>query len=920
MKKPLLIVQLLLFHIAVVSAQPSNDDCTNPLLISDVTSFCSPTGAFSNAGATPSTYQPANCFGTTTQNDVWFTFTPIATDVTITVRGATSGGGAGGTLRSPQVALYFGACGATINELGCDAASGSTNVAELYEGGLFVGTSYLIRVQGGGGQTGTFQLCINNYNPPVEPTSDCPRASILCDKSPFVVKSVTGAGNDNREMEDATCFDNGSPGLKESNSTWFVWTCSKSGPLEFALTPLNAPDDLDFVLYRLPNGIRNCNGKQIVRCMASGLSGSQNFPSPCLGPTGLRSGDSDISEDAGCSDNGDDAWLSPFNMVQGESYALVVNNFSSTGNGFSVDFGGSGEFLGPIADFTTLPSELCLGVPVVVNDASTFALGSITSWRWSFGANASPQTATGKGPHTVQFNQPGTIPIVLTLETNLGCKVTDIESVLVHPKVEVDTVIAAPDCNGTANGSVQITNIKMGTPPYLYSWNGGPFQSSNQLNNLGVGVISLVIRDKNNCETGLAIPVNERIMTVKSTVQRPLCNGDANGVITLDATNGVGPFQYDWGNGFMSNNSLGNFRAGTYAIRGVDAVLCKGTFTVTVADNPKVEADVDSVGISCFGANDGQAKATPFGGVGGFTYEWSNGGTTSNVQSLPPGTYTVILRDANRCSATETVVLTEPADVGLALVEIQDLICNGEPTGSVIVAGNGGRVPYTYSADGKNFQSKPMLKQLAAGTYRIIIKDARGCTDSVAATLNQPPPVIVTANPHDTLLALGSFVGISTATEPAGRSMRFEWTPVEGIEFPTRPNVSIQAVRDQTYVVKVTDQDGCMDTDTVRIRVKDERPIYIPNVIMPEKNVNPQNGRFTVYSNAAADGIELMRIFDRWGELVYEGTDLPINDPTVGWDGLFRGKLVEGVFVYYIQVRFIDGRMVAYDGDVTVVR
>lgn len=241
MKKPLLIVQLLLFHIAVVSAQPSNDDCTNPLLISDVTSFCSPTGAFSNAGATPSTYQPANCFGTTTQNDVWFTFTPIATDVTITVRGATSGGGAGGTLRSPQVALYFGACGATINELGCDAASGSTNVAELYEGGLFVGTSYLIRVQGGGGQTGTFQLCINNYNPPVEPTSDCPRASILCDKSPFVVKSVTGAGNDNREMEDATCFDNGSPGLKESNSTWFVWTCSKSGPLEFALTSSMLP-------------------------------------------------------------------------------------------------------------------------------------------------------------------------------------------------------------------------------------------------------------------------------------------------------------------------------------------------------------------------------------------------------------------------------------------------------------------------------------------------------------------------------------------------------------------------------------------------------------------------------------------------------------------------------------------------------
>lgn len=920
MKKPLLLFQVFFLYIAGLQAQVANDDCTNPILISDVTSFCSPAGSFSNAGATPSNYSPASCFGSTTSNDVWFSFTPLATDVTITVRGATSGGGAGGTLRSPQVALYFGACGGSINELGCDAATGGTNVAELYEGGLFVGTPYLIRVQGAGGQTGTFQLCINNYNPPVEPTSDCPRASILCDKSSFVVKSVTGAGTDNREMEDATCFENGSPGLKESNSTWFVWTCSKSGPLEFALSPLNAPDDLDFVLYRLPNGIRNCNGKQIVRCMASGLSGNQMFPSPCLGPTGLRSGDPDISEDAGCSDNGDDAWLSPFNMVQGESYALVVNNFTSTGNGFSVDFGGSGEFLGPQANFTTQPAAVCLGVPVVVNDASTFALGSITSWRWSFGANASPQTATGKGPHSIQFNQPGTIPVVLTLETNLGCKVTDIQTVVVYPKVEVDTVIAAPDCNGTANGSVQITNIKMGTPPYLYSWNGGPFQASNQLSNLGVGVVGLVIRDKNNCETALAIPVNERIMTVKSTVQRPLCNGDANGVITLDATNGTGPFQYDWGSGYMSNNSFNTFKAGTYTIRGIDAVLCKGTFTVTVTDNPKVELDVDTTGISCFGANDGQAKATPFGGVGNYTYAWSNGQTTASLNGLPPGTYTVVMQDANRCSATETIRLIEPGDVGVRVTGTKDLLCNGEPTGAVTVEGFGGRTPYMFSADGKNFQTDVTLGKLAAGNYWIKIKDGRGCVDSVAATLTQPPAVVVRANPRDTLLSLGSYVGISTATEPAGRPMRFEWLPTEGIEFPNRPNVSIQAVRDQVYIVKITDEDGCMDTDTVRLRVKDDRPVYIPNVIMPDKATNPQNGRFTVYTNAAAQGIELLRIFDRWGELVYEGGGLPVNDPTTGWDGRFNGKLVEGVFAYYVQVRFIDGKVVAYDGDVTVVR
>jgi hypothetical protein len=316
-------------------------------------------------------------------------------------------------------------------------------------------------------------VCVNNYNPPVEPTSDCPQASILCDKSAFVVQKVSGAGSNNLEMEDAVCFENGAPGINESNSTWFVWTCSQSGTLEFTLSPINLPDDLDFVVYRLPNGIGNCNGKQLLRCMASGEG--PPYPSPCLGPTGLRAGDNDISEDAGCSDSGDDAWLRPLDMVQGETYALVVNNFSQTGNGFSVQFGGTGQFLGPQADFNTIPDAVCLDVPVVIEDASSFPIGAITGWNWSFGADATPQTATGKGPHTVKFATPGIHPIVMKLQTDLGCRVTDIKNVLVYPDVDIDTLVAYPDCNGTANGEVKIDNITSGTPPYLFSWNGGPF-------------------------------------------------------------------------------------------------------------------------------------------------------------------------------------------------------------------------------------------------------------------------------------------------------------------------------------------------------------------------------------------------------------------------------------------------------------
>ncbi len=912
-------IALALFAVLIASAsawaQPSNDECTSPIVINQVFNSCSNVGAYTNAGATASTYGPATCFGTT-QNDVWFAFTPQATDVTITVRGATPVA-AGGTLQDPQVALYFGTCGGTINQLGCETAPGNSNIVELYEGGLFVGSTYLIRIQGAGGQTGTFQICVNNYNPPVDPTSDCPQASILCDKSPFVVQNVTGAGQNNLEMEDATCFDNGAPGIKESNSTWFVWTCSQSGTLDFTLTPTNPADDLDFVVYRLPNGIGNCSGKQIVRCMASG---EFNQPtSPCMGPTGLRPGDPDISEDAGCQENNDDAWLRSLDMVAGETYALAINNYTSTGNGFSIEFGGTGEFLGPEANFTTVPAAVCLGTLVQVTDASTFPIGSITDWKWSFGADAVPQTATGAGPHDVTFNIPGQHPVVLTIETDLGCKVTKILNATIFPDVEVDTVIAAPDCNGTANGKITINNITSGTPPYQFSWNNGPFGPDNSLNNLGVGMYNLVIRDANNCETDLDIEVKERVLTADAVVTRPLCTGDANGQITLNITNGKPPILFNWGSGPEPNNTKGGFAAGVYTITAADDVLCEGIFKVTVTDNPPLQLGLDTTDISCFGANDGAALAEPSGGVGNFTYQWAPGALTDpEVSGLAPGQYGVTVTDGNGCTITGGVFITEPADVGINLLGVVDLLCNGEPTGTIDVEGVGGKPAYTFSADGENYVPTSPLTGLPAGDYWVKVRDSEGCIDSVFATIVQPPPLIVVAEPADTLLDLGYTVDITTATAPFGRPVTFEWSPPLGISDATVPDPTITAINNQLYVVKITDEDGCMALDTVQIRVNRSRPLYFPNVFNPDKPY--PNDHFTGFSGPAVEEFVFLRVYDRWGELIFEKRGFPLNEPNLGWDGTYKGDKMMGVFTWVASVRFVDQVELEYAGSVTVLR
>ena len=913
-KQPLALIISLFVGLSAAWSQPVNDECTNPIPITDVLNSCSPAGAYTNVSATPSTYGAATCFGTT-QKDVWFSFVAQATDVTILVRGATATS-PGGTLKNPQIALYFGSCGGTINQLECQSAPAGSNIVQGYQGGLFVGSTYLIRVQGAAGETGTFQLCINNYNPPVDPKSDCPKSSILCDKSAFVVQKVTGAGTDISELNDATCFSNGAPGNYETNSTWYVWTCSKSGTLEFTLTPLNATDDLDFAIYRLPNGIGNCTGKQLLRCMASGDS---KFPSPCMGPTGLKAGDPDINEDAGCTDAGDDAWLGPMDMVAGETYALIVNNFTSTGNGFSIKFGGTGEFLGPNAKLKTIPSAVCLGTPVQVVDASTFSLGAITSWNWSFGADAVPQTATGPGPHTVQFNQPGDRPIVLQLATDLGCKVTDIDVVKIYPDVEVDTVLAAPDCNGTANGEIKITNIAKGTPPYQYSWNSGPFGSDPTLKNLGVGTYTLVIKDANNCQTDLTIDVKERVLTAIPEVTKPLCFGDDNGIINLKVTNGKAPVQFDWGNGYTLTNPQNGFLAGVYSIKAVDAVLCKGLFNVTVTDNPVLELSVDTVDVSCFGANDGMGIAVPTGGANSnYKYQWSDGQTTAKANNLPPGQYAVTVSDINECTVSGSVFITEPADVGVNLLGVVDLKCNGVPTGEIKVEGIGGRQPYQFSADGKTYQPSGDLTNLPSGDYWVKIKDSGDCLDSVFANIDQPVPVEVFADPNSIALDLGFTVDIKTLTTPVGRPVTFLWSPSTGLSCADCPRPTAKAIENQLYVVKVTDEDGCMGFDTVRVLVNKNRPIYVPNVFAPDKPY--PNDHFTLFGGPAAEQILLLRIYDRWGSLIFETHNIELNEPNLGWDGRYKGKEVMGVFTFYATVRFVDQSDAPYEGSVTVVR
>lgn len=500
---------LFLCAIPTVFFAQANDECVNNIFLDAVADYCSSVGEFNNQTATPSPQINPGCFPADANNDVWFAFKAIGTDVKIRVIGA-AGNNSGGTLQSPQFTLYSGNCTSLIEEQCFSDAFGS-NIAESFAGPLVVGQNYFIRVGARNTNVGTFQLCVTNFNSVPEPSSDCPTGVVLCDKQAFSVESLSGVGSLNNELGNDDCIG------QEFSSAWYKWTCDQAGSLTFTLDPGNPNDDLDFSVYELPNGIDDCDVKDLLRCVASGENVGQPFADwqICTGATGLSEADNDTSEAPGCQ-NSDNNFAAAINMQVGESYALIVNNFSNSGFGFDIQFGGTGTFLGPQPDFLVNPEEgtQCDIDMVTFQDNSFIPDGFTTSYQWFFGEDAVPAVANTPGPHEVLYESFGTKSIVLQITTEEGCIVTTVRDIFIEsccpPDANLDIQLGEviePICADDATGSIAVSGTG-GVPAYEYSLDGINFQQGNLFNFVPAGDFDVFIVDKKGCLDSVDVVLN----------------------------------------------------------------------------------------------------------------------------------------------------------------------------------------------------------------------------------------------------------------------------------------------------------------------------------------------------------------------------------------------------------------------------
>ncbi|MEO1257186.1 MAG: gliding motility-associated C-terminal domain-containing protein [Bacteroidota bacterium] len=405
--------------------------------------------------------------------------------------------------------------------------------------------------------------------------------------------------------------------------------------------------------------------------------------------------------------------------------------------------------------------------------------------------------------------------------------------------------------------------------------------------------------------------------------------GSTTGSIEIEITQGELPLNYDYissnGNAVggvidASPFTLSQLPAGDYTITLTLANGQSNTQTISIEEAVPPVVDVTLTNaLDCTGDPIASAEAIITGGAAPFLYLWSNGATTSDINNLPAGTYEVTVSDANNCEAVSSLDITAPTAVELSLV-ISNPNCFDANSGSIVAEATGGILPYQYSINGSDYQDNNSFAQLSAGAFEIMVQDADGCEASETVLINAPVPVDVDLG-DDLTIDLGDNTTITALVNvPESLLSTITWTGIDSVECPTCLSQPVAPVITTTYSIFVESLDGCSDEDALTLFVDRQRQVYIPNAFSP--NGDGTNERFYPFAKSdAVLNIKSFMIFSRWGETVFQATDIQPNIPDLGWDGTHRGEPMNpAVFVWFAEIEFVDGQTVLFEGEVILIR
>jgi hypothetical protein len=494
--------------------------------------------------------------------------------------------------------------------------------------------------------------------------------------------------------------------------------------------------------------------------------------------------------------------------------------------------GGAAPFTYSWSNGSTSPSisNLCAGVyfvtitdtlnctaqdSVIISESSTILISPTTtnatcqtcsdgSISVSVSGGAQPYTFLWSGPTGFSTNIQNIINLLpgsyqLTVTDTFGCN--SVKSVVVsfdnNCNISASVTSANATCSGICDGAASVSPIG-GAAPFTYSWSNG--STSPSISNLCAGVYFVTITDTLNCTAQDSVIISEsQTITLSVSSADATCFNSATGSATVTATGGAGGYSYVWNTTPPQNTPTAiGLKAGTYLVTVTDSSACDAVAEVTIGQPTDISIFINRTNTSCETCTDGSIAVALNGGFGPYTYAWSNGDTTSTLNGLSVGSYTVMVTDANGCLRSSAVNISVICNLVADVPPVIYLDCAEKCNGVIELGITGGIPPYDITWN--NGRTGPYLESLCVGTYVATIIDALGCKTTYSQTFLELPGTTleVYTTPSECKKSKGTAIVEASGLGP----FTYLWT--NGIKTEKAENLAAGI-----YMVTVTDSKGC---------------------------------------------------------------------------------------------------------------
>ncbi len=373
-------------------------------------------------------------------------------------------------------------------------------------------------------------------------------------------------------------------------------------------------------------------------------------------------------------------------------------------------------------------------------------------------------------------------------------------------------------CNGGNDGSI-IVSPSGGTLPYSYFWipTGA---TTNSINNLTAGDYYLEVTDSNKCTRVVPVTITEpELPIINSVIINSNCgNNDGEIIVTVNGINAPYAILWNGSNGFSStNSSIQNLAPGSYQLSLTDVNGCVSIkdFVINTTQAPLLT--ISKTDISCFGLCNGTAEVTALPTAGTYSYDWlTTNVTTTNITNLCTGIHFVeVTNTSTGCKAIQQVEIEQPDSIVVEIPFIQNPTCFSLCDGIATAVATGGTLNYTYNWQvGSTTASQ---NNLCVGDSKLIITDAHGCKDSLLFTISEPTEIIITIDDTTSSECKNSTEGEILTTVTGGTpNYTFNWVTMPSSSFNATTE-DIQGLLPTNYILTVTDNNGCIKTDTIAI-------------------------------------------------------------------------------------------------------